>query len=484
MVYKEIYSKDEARDLLLSGVNKLADTVLLTMGPNGKTVIISNENREPYASKDGVSVAKEILFNHPVENYAATLIKQAAKKTVEEAGDGTTTATCLAQSFINTGYKLMSEGIPYNKIKSELEELEKEVLKELKKVSKKLTKKDIINVATIAANNDTQIGSIIKKAYDHSNIIRVEESDNSEDTLETVNGMELDGCYFSQAFVNNAKKQSIEYDKCNFIIIDGKLENLDPIAKLLKGVQLYPTIILADHFHDEVVSILKRNYNSGALAIGLIKSPSFAQHRKDLISDIISYTDAVQQTNPNVYVSEIDGVFADKYKFVLTKKNPNKSKISDLKESIKTETNSHFKKLIQDRIDNLEGSLSIIKVGGGSEVEMKERKDRIDDAVLAVKSAIEEGIVEGGGVALCKIFNKLLYTKTPILELSLCLGQPYGVIFNRIEDNKVFFQEDLNMFDINIVDPHKVTRCAFQNAISVAKTFLSIEAIVLTPELW
>ena len=373
MVYKEVYSKEEAKDLLLEGVNELANTVLLTMGPNGKTVII--------------------------------------------------------------------------------------------------------------ANNDKQIGSIIKKAYEHSNVIRVEESDNSEDILDTVDGMELDGSYFSQAFINNAKKQAIEYDKCKFIIVEGKLETLDPIVKELKGAQEYPIIVMADHIHDEVISLMKRNYNSGALAIGFIKSPSFAQYRKDIVSDIISYTKASPLLNSSVYVAEIDGIFADKNKFILTKKNPNRDKIVDLKESIKSEISNHSKKLIQNRIDNLEGTLSIIKVGGGSEVEMKERKDRIDDAVLAVKSAMEEGIVEGGGVALLR--NIIYLNEDLKSKLYFCLSKPYKTISKN--DNSFILDESERKRDLmkeGIIDPHKVTRCAFQNAISVAKTFLSIEAVVLTPELW
>jgi len=476
---KEIYTGKEMRDLLLSGINKLADTVTLTMGPNGKIVGITNFNGEGYVTKDGVSVSNDIVFKNYIEDYGAKLIKQVAQKTVEQAGDGTTTSICLAQAFINKGFELIDQGISYNEIKKALDILELETLHRLKKQSKRLTKKDIINVATISANNDKQIGSLIDKAYKHSKIVKVEESDNEEDTLETIDGMQLDTSYFNKAFINNEKKKAIVYGKSKFILVDGKLENIKSILDHLKGAQELPIIIIADHFSESVVSLLKENHNQGYLKIGLIKSPGFAGHRRNLMSDLKKYFKLSIVVSNEIRIGEIDSIYADHNKVIISKDDPDRSDIENLKSLYKEESDKSTKRLIQERIDMLEGKLSIIRVGGNSELEMKERKDRIDDAVLAVKSAMEEGIVEGGGVTLAKLYIYSMYTRTPILEFSQCLMNPYDKIFGE-KINPT--QKD--MFKKNIIDPHKVTRCAFQNAISVAKTILNMEAIVVNDRIW
>ena len=469
---KEIYKGKEMRELLLSGINKLADTVTLTMGPNGKIVGITNFNGEGYVTKDGVSVSNDIVFKNYIEDYGAKLIKQVAQKTVEQAGDGTTTSICLAQAFINKGFELIDKGISYNEIKKALDILELEVLHQLKKSSKKLNKKDIINAATISANNDIEIGKLIDKAYKHSNIVKVEESDNETDSLDTINGMQLDTSYFNKAFINNEKKRAITYDKCKFIVVDGKLENLNSIKDYLTGVQDLPIIIMADHFSEMVLSLLKQNFNEGRLQIGLIKSPGFAGHRRNIIDDLIKYFECNISASKDVKIGFIDSIYADHKKVIISKDKPNTSGISYLKEAYKSESDKSIKKLLNERIDMLEGSLSIIKVGGNSELEMKERKDRIDDAVLAVKSAMEEGVVEGAGVAFINIIDHFNWTKTPILELLLCIGKPFKKIKPKLP------------LSINILDPHKVTRCAFQNAISVAKTILNMEAVVVNDRIW
>ena len=474
---KEIYKAEEVKEKILSGVNKLADTVLLTMGPNGKTVIITDNMGRPYITKDGVSVANNITFKDPIEDTAATLLKEVAQRTVEQAGDGTTTSICLAQAFINKGYELLDEGISYNEIKESLDILEKDVLQQLQESSKKCTSKDIINVATISANNDSVIGEIINKAYSHSNIVKVEESDNEQDELVTVNGIQLDTPYFTKAFINNPKKGAIEYNKCKLVIYDGKVDNIKDLEPALKGQQDLPIVIIADHFHDTVVSILKSNYNNGNLEIGLIKSPSFAESRRNIMKDIIAYTSA-HYPNPSkdtdLYISTIDSIFSDKDKTIISKKEVDiESYLITLKFLLENEKDKNSKKLISNRINTLEGNLAVIKVGGKSELEMKERKDRIDDAVLAVKSALEEGVVKGGGVALIELISKL-----DINYFMKTLAEP----FINIYPNEKMLTFELQ--DTKILDPLKVTRCALQNAISVAKTILSTEAIVLNDRLW
>lgn len=469
---KDIILGEEVKNAIRIGVNKLASAVLTTMGPNGNTVIIVDGDK-PYVTKDGVSVSNSVRLNNPLENIGAKMLKEVAKRTVDQAGDGTTTSICLAAALINAGYNLLNSGIKYKDIKIALDILEADVLKELYNIAKPLKDKDIINVATISANNDTEIGKLINEAYNHSNIVKVEEGNDTSDKLELVNGMKVLGSYYDKAFINNFKKKAIEYKNCELLIVEGKVNHINQLKPFLEGQKTKPILIIADEFHGSVISILKDNYNRGALDIGLLKSPGFAQHRKDLISDIILYTKAYHSLKEKtVYCSTVDSIIATKDSIIITKSEPGgQERVENLKDMLKVEKEEYSKELLEQRIENLDGKLSIIKVGGNSELEMKERKDRMDDAVLAVKCALEEGTVPGGGHALKNIARKLLYTKTPILELSLSLHAPYETIGGLKINNK-------------IIDPVKVTRCAFQNAISVAKTILNTEAIVIGDTRW
>ena len=467
---KEILFNEDVSSKLLKGVNKLADAVLLTYGPNGNTVILFDDYDKPYVTKDGVSVSNSIELTDPTENAAAVLIKEVAQRTLDQAGDGTTTSIALAKSFINKGYSLLFED-NYNYIKNSLESLEHQVLDQLKKSAIPLTQENIINVATVSTNGDIKSAKLIEKAYKHSNIVKVEESNNLEDSLITIKGLNLKGSYFDRSFINNAKNQSIEYDKAKLIIIPGKLESLKDITTFLMSNKDSNICIMADHFSDEVLSILKNNFNTGALKIGLIKTPGFADHRKNLVSDIIKYTKSYHSLD-KFYVSDIDGITATKDSLIIRKDDAEIDSLVDvLKENLKMETESYSKELLQQRIDILEGTLSIIKVGGYSEVEMKEKKDRVDDAVLAVACAIEEGIVDGGGWALVRIADYLQNEgyNNPFFT---CLYDPCRIIFKT--DNLVpsYLKKD-------IIDPVKVTRIALENAISVSKTILSTSGIVL-----
>jgi chaperonin GroEL len=476
---KEIKIDKEVRDGLRDGVNKLANTVLTTMGPMGSTVIIADGFGEPYITKDGVSVSNYITLADPIENIAATLLKQVAQNTVDQAGDGTTTSICLAQAFINKGFDLLDGGMSYNDIKTELEDLEEKVVKKLIAGSKKLKHSNIIDVATISANNDKNIGKLIQDAYEHSNIVRIEEGSKSEDELITINGMQLQTSYFDKAFINNGEKQSIEYSNIPIILINGKLERLEVIAGLLK--QLQSVIIVADHFSEQVTSILRDNYNRGALNIGLVKSPGFGQHRKDLMKDLALYTGASlllpskEYIKVEGFVGKVDKISVQRDKTIIAVDNTTdelSQSLTELTEAYLRIEKGHDRDLLEQRIINLTGKISLIKVGGKSEVEMKERKDRIEDAVLAVHSALEEGIVEGGGCALYRISINNKFSK--------CLGAPLQQILYNGADFK--YLEDT--FKLNIIDPLKVTRCALENAISVSKTILSTRAVVLNERLW
>jgi chaperonin GroEL len=479
---KEIKIGSDVHDKLRSGVNKLASAVLTTMGPMGNTVIIANDQDEPYITKDGVSVSNYIQLEDPIENIAVTLLKQVAENTVDQAGDGTTTSICLAQSIINRGLDLIEEGKSYLDIKKSLDLLEEEVIFKIIKSSKELKQSNIVDIATISANNDSGIGQIIQDAYNHSNIVKVEEGKTGSDELITISGMQLETGYFDNAFINKGEAQAIEYEKPLVLLIDGKLESLDNISKLLLDAKEQPIVIIADYFSEQVVSLLKSNYNRGALNIALIKSPGFALHRKNLMNDIALYTGAkllhsfTKYTNINVF-GTLHSIYITKNKSLLTNETnliEATEKLNDLKSTLLITTEEQDKYLLEQRITNLTGKIAIIRVGGKSEVEMKERKDRIEDAVLAVQSALEEGIVEGGGIALFRISSSLTN------DFKECLKSPYQTIIN----NGAVINIKESLFNQNIIDPLKVTRCALQNAISVSKTLLSTKAIVLRPHLW
>lgn len=479
---KEIKSGEELKTKLLAGVNKLANVVITTLGPNGSTVIIADGYGEPYITKDGVSVSNYVKLSDPTENIAATLLKQVAQKTVEQAGDGTTTSICLAQSLIQKGFDLLDKGVPYTTLKVALDNLEDEIVYRLKESSQKLEKLNIIDVATISANNDKKIGELIQRAYNHSDIVKVEEGNTSEDVLITISGMELKTGYIDNAFVNKGREQTITYDEPYVMLIDGKLLKLEDIAKILFQVKEAPLVIVADYFSEEIVSILKDNYNRGALKVALVKAPGFAGHRKNLMEDLAIYTQATILKPSTKYtdikvLGKLKSVNIGKEKSIFSNTGEySEERLLDLKSTYKALEGDGEKHLMKERIENLMGKIAIIKVGGNSEVEMKERKDRIDDAVLSVQCALEEGIVEGGGVALVKAVRSLEERMHPF---DICLISPYKKIFgtNLLDTTK-------DMFELNILDPLKVTRCALQNAISVAKTILSTEAIVLDERLW
>lgn len=491
---KEVHFNKEAREGLISGINKLNKAVGATMGPDGKTVIIPDEESKIYGqykiTKDGVSVARSIFFKDPLENIGAQLIKQAAEKTVDEAGDGTTTSTVLATAFINN-----LKDFKTNDINKAFDEIIPKVLEQLKANSRELKHEDIKHVASISANNDLVIGELIQQAYNFSSIIKVEESNNTEDKLELIDGMSLNVSYFSKNFITNSKKGLCELDEPEVLIIDGKLEDLKPFQSMIQRIanEKKSLLIITEHVHDTVLRILESHVLSGNINLCIIKSPGFSKHRQDLLRDLSDFTGATLITDLN----KIPALYLGKLKACKISKNSSlllKDKdieiidfIENLKELVKSEDlETYDKELIQQRIENLTAKVSIIKVGGKSELEMKERKDRYDDAVLAVACALEEGIVEGGGEAL--MWSSLRLNKTydeqpgPSKYILRSLMSPKYTI----HENGLERRTDLSLtgFDLNIIDPLKVTRCALENAVSVAKIILSTEAIVLNRQEW
>jgi len=482
---EEIYFDKEGRDKLINGVNKLNRAVSGTMGPNGKNVIIPDRKTGKYkVTKDGVSVAREVFFKDPIENIGAQLAKQAAEKTVEDAGDGTTTATVLTTAFVNN-----LKDFDYKDINKAFDEIIPKVIEQLKLNSRELKHDDIKHVASISANNDLQIGELIQQAYNHSDIVKIEESSNTEDILDTLPGMLIPVSYFSKHFITNQSKGTCEFINVNTLIIDGKLEKLENFRAILELTQQpnNSLLIIVEDIHEQALRKLETVVLSQSLPICVIKSPGFSKHRKDLLQDLCDFTGSTLMTNSSKpyginILGKLQSCKISKNNSILVKDDniDISNKLEVLNELFKNiELTEYDKDLIKQRVEYLKGKISIIKVGGKSELEMKERFDRYDDAVKAVACALEEGIVEGGGIALANIALNITDTKDIIFKITDALCSPNNTIINNgseINNN--------NMFDQNIIDPLKVTRCALENAVSIAKVILSTEAIVLNESEW
>ena len=486
-MYNEIYFDKEGRDKLILGINKLNQAVSSTLGPNGKNVIIPDRKTGKYkVTKDGVSIAREVFFKDPIENIGAQLAKQAAEKTVEDAGDGTTTATVLTTAFVNNLKDFNSVDI--NKA---FDEIIPKVIEQLKLNSRELKHEDIKHVASISANNDLQIGELIQQAYNHSDIVKIEESSNTDDILDMLPGMSIPVSYFSKHFITSKLKGNCEFTNVNTLIIDGKLEKLENFRAILELTQQpnNSLLIIVEDIHEQALRKLETFVLSQTLPICVIKAPGFSKHRKDLLQDLCDFTGSTLIRDlSKIYNTDVLGKLQSckisKNNSILVKDDniDITDKLNSLNELSKnTESTDYDKDLIKQRIEYLKGKISIIKVGGKSELEMKERFDRYDDAVKAVACALEEGIVEGGGVALFKAIITFLKDDECIEnKLLISLTNPYITIFPKelISDVRCL-DVGINMFDINIIDPLKVTRCALENAVSVAKIILSTEAIVL-----
>lgn len=485
-LYKEINSGEVLKDFIHETINDMADAVTSTMGPYGKTVILTNMFEGPYLTKDGVSVIKAIGFKNPVKNVIAQLLKEVAEKTLKVAGDGTTTAVCLLQALMEEGDLRLAMGESYLKILDELNMLEEIVVNSLEEMSEELNPEDIYEVATISANGDKAMGELIQEAFSYSNNVKVETGIDFFDKVEKVNGMILDTGYLDSALINTPEKGAIIYDKPHIIIIDGKLNDLKLIADTIKKIE-GPFIIIADDVSPNIQTIFRENYNRGALILGLMKTPGFGGHRKNLVKDLEFFTGAKAVSfNDKGYVvcGNVDNIVISKDKTIITKKETSESckkHASDLEELHKLTEDGQLKDLLELRIRNLKGTLSIIKVGGISSLEVKEKFDRYDDAVRAVTCALEEGIVPGGGQALFKIKEYFLEDKN-MTSFFKVLEAP----MKKIESNSNFRMDiaNKNMAEEKIFDPTKVTKTAFINAVSIAKTLLNADNLILDRTLW
>ena len=517
---KEITFSDSARNRLYAGVEKLADAVKVTMGPRGRNVLLQKAFGAPTITKDGVSVAREIELKDTLENMGAQLVKDVASKTADEAGDGTTTATVLAHSIFKEGLRNVTAGANPISLKRGMDKATEAILAELKKASRVVANKtEIEQVATISANSDKAIGSMIAEAMDKvgkDGVITVEEAKGISDELEVVEGMQFDRGYLSPYFVTNADKMTVEFNNPFILLYEKKISSLKEMLPILEGVNQAgrPLVIIAEDVDGEALATLVVNRLRGSLHIAAVKAPGFGDRRKAMLQDIAVLTKGTVVSEEMGMKLESCGleVLGTASKIVIDKDNTTivdgsgdaetvKARVNQIKSEIANTTSEYDREKLQERLAKLSGGVAVIKVGAASETEMKEKKDRVDDALSATRAAVEEGIVIGGGAALIRAAAKVKLElegdeaigaaiifraiKAPLKQIATNAGYDAGVVANEVEksanENLGFNAatgEYVDMFEAGIVDPAKVERVAMQNAVSVASLLLTTEATV------
>ena len=518
---KEIVYSDKARTELLAGVEKLADAVRVTMGPKGRNVLLQRSFGAPHITKDGVSVAKEIELKDPVENMGAQLVKEVASKTADEAGDGTTTATVLAHAIFKEGLKYITAGANPIAVKRGMDKAAEAIIEELKKMSKPVENKEqIAQVATISANNDKKIGELIAEAMDKvgkDGVITVEEGKSLHDELEVVEGMQFDRGYLSPYFVTNPDKMVAEYEDAYILLYDKKISNMKDLLPLLEQMVQAgnkPLLIIAEDVEGEALATLVVNKLRGVLNVVAVKAPGFGDRRKAMLQDIAILTggqvisEELGRTLESATLADLGQagrIVVDKENTTIVDGKGDKAaieaRINQIKKEIEETTSDYDREKLQERLAKLSGGVAVIKVGAATETEMKEKKDRVDDALSATKAAVEEGIVIGGGSAILKAAKKAEVeavdpdeqigidiikraVKAPIKQIAENAGYEPGVVALNVEeadDNTGFNAatgEYVNMFEAGIIDPTKVERIALQNATSVSGLLLTTEAAV------
>ncbi len=517
---KEIYFSDDARNRLYKGVKKLADAVQVTMGPRGRNVLLQKSYGSPHITKDGVTVAREIELPDAIENMGAQLVKEVASKTNDEAGDGTTTATVLAHSIFKEGLRNVTAGANPVQLKRGMDKASEQILIELKKISRVVdTKEQIAQVATISANSDTAIGDMIAEAMERvgkDGVITVEEAKGINDELDVVEGMQFDRGYLSPYFVTNPEKMLVQYDNPFILLSEKKIGSLKDLLPILEAVNQTQRalLIIAEDIEGEALSTLVVNRIRGSLNVVAVKAPGFGDRRKAMLQDIAVLTNATVVSEELGMKLESCGIeiLGGAAKIVVDKDNTTiingsgskenvASRIGQIKAEMANTTSDYDKEKLQERLAKLSGGVAVIKVGAPTETEMKEKKDRVDDALSATRAAVEEGIVIGGGAALIKAAAKVCLklegdeqigadiiiraVAAPLKQIALNAGYDAGVVANEVSKStnpNVGFNaatgEYVDMFEAGIVDPTKVERVAMQNAVSVASLLLTTEATV------
>jgi len=521
MAAKEVRFGEDARARMLKGVNTLANAVKVTLGPKGRNVVLEKSFGAPTITKDGVSVAKEIELADKYENLGAQIVKEAASKTSDVAGDGTTTATVLAQAFIQEGLKAVAAGMNPMDLKRGIDKAVNAAVGELKKLSNPTANdKEIAQVGTISANSDVNIGDIIAtamKKVGKEGVITVEEGSGLENELDVVEGMQFDRGYLSPYFINNQTSQQVELDDPYILIHDKKVSNVRELLPVLEAVAKAgkPLLIVAEEVEGEALATLVVNTIRGIVKVAAVKAPGFGDRRKAILEDIAVLTNG-QVVSEEVGLSLEKTTIADlgrAKRIVITKENTTiidgageaqkiQSRIGQIKAQIEETSSDYDREKLQERVAKLAGGVAVIKVGAGTELEMKEKKARVEDALHATRAAVEEGVVPGGGVALIRALKAVEGLKgdntdqdlgiaitrraleAPLRAIVANAGEEPSVILNKVKEGKGNFGYNAatgefgDMVEMGILDPTKVTRTALQHAASVAGLAITTEAIV------
>jgi chaperonin GroEL len=520
---KDIKFDIEARDGLKRGVDALANAVKVTLGPKGRNVVIDKSFGSPHVTKDGVSVAKEIELEDPMENMGAQMLKEVASKTSDLAGDGTTTATVLAQAIVKEGLKNVAAGANPMDLKRGIDKAVTAIVAELHKQSKEVGNKSdqIKQVAAISANNDSSIGSLIAEAFGKvgkEGVITVEEAKGTDTYVDIVEGMQFDRGYLSPYFVTNSDKMTVELENPYILLFDKKITALKDLLPILEPVAQSgkPLLIIAEDVEGEALATLVMNKLRGALKIAAVKAPGFGDRRKAMLEDIAILTGGTLiseetgitlETTTLEMLGTAERVSIDKDNTTLVngagKGEDIKARVGQIRAQAENTTSDYDKEKLQERLAKLAGGVAVLYVGAASEVEMKEKKDRVDDALHATRAAVEEGIIAGGGVALVRAKSALEKIKTenndeatgvqimkraveePLRQIVENSGKEGSVVVAKVSDGKGDFgynaksDEYVQMFKAGIIDPTKVTRVAIENAASVAGMILTTECALV-----
>ena len=520
---KEIKFNVEARDLLKKGVDELANAVKVTLGPKGRNVVIEKKFGAPHITKDGVSVAKEIELSDPYANIGAQMVKEVASKTGDDAGDGTTTATILAQSIINVGLKNVTAGANPMDLKRGIDKAVAEVVKNLEQQKEAVGENydKIRQVARISANGDDNIGALIAEAMEKvtkEGVITVEEAKGTETEVKVVEGMQFDRGYISPYFVTDTEKMNAEFEKPYILLYDKKVSTMKELLPLLEPVAQAgrALVIIAEDVESEALATLVVNRLRGSLKIAAVKAPGFGDRRKEMLEDIAILTGGVvisEEKGLKLETATIDMLgCADK--ITIDKENTTivngcgskeaiAERVNQIKKLIEHSTSDYDKEKLQERLAKLAGGVAVLYVGAASEIEMKEKKDRIDDALSATRAAIEEGIVPGGGVAYIRAIESLEKLKgenedettgieiikraieEPLRQIAANAGVEGAVVVNKVREGKKDFGYNArtgvyeNLMKTGVIDPKKVARVALENAASIAGMFLTTECVLV-----
>lgn len=526
MASKEIHFNVDARERLKKGVDALADAVKVTLGPKGRNVVIDKKFGAPSITKDGVSVAKEIELKDPVENMGAQMLKEVASKTADIAGDGTTTATVLAQAIVTAGLKNVAAGANPMDLKRGIDKAVEAVIAELKKLSTEVGDdfSKIEQVATISANNDATIGKLIAEAMQKvkkEGVITVEEAKGTDTTVEIVEGMQFDRGYLSPYFVTNSEKMVTELENPYILIFDKKISAMKDLLPILeKTVQTgKPLLIIAEDIDGEALATLVVNKIRGSLKIAAVKAPGFGDRRKAMLEDIAILTGGQVISEERGYklenteidqLGQAEKISIDKDNTTIVNGAGDKEQIvgrvNQIKAQIETTTSDYDKEKLQERLAKLAGGVAVLYVGAASEVEMKEKKDRVDDALHATRAAVEEGIIPGGGTAFIRVqevLDKLTGVnddettgvaiirraiEEPLRQIVENAGQEGSIVVQKVREGKGNFGYNArietyeNLLEAGVIDPTKVARVALENAASIAGMLLTTECVIAEEE--